>query len=360
MRPERQRLIRALFDEYIEMYAARDDRLTTRFSENFSGYAGSSPVLVKDVAEWIDVTRQDFAQIPERLGIEILDLSMQEIGEQCAIVTAFFHIHLPLPDKFLADETARLVLVFQLEGKDWKIVHSGISIPYRQAAKGEIYPLKSLHTRNRELEALVAERTRELQTANQKLEALSYTDGLTGIANRRYFDSQLAREWNRAKRASHPLSLLLIDIDHFKEYNDHYGHLAGDACLQAFARTFSETARRGTEFAARYGGEEFVVLLPSANEQQALEIASRIQHTVWSLQFPHKKMPRGIVTVSIGVSTLIPAAHLPAEELIRAADWGLYQAKKSGRDTFCLVSERQPPTDDDCPFNFRPQSDHNL
>src|SRR5660397_74908 len=152
MRPERQKIIRALFDEYIEMYSSRDDRLTTRFSDNFSGYAGSGTVLIKDREEWVTVTRQDFAQIPERVGIDVLDLSMQEIGEHCAIVTAFFHIHLPLPDKFLSDETARLVLVFQHEDDEWKIVHSGISVPYRQAEVGEVYPLKSLQERNRELE----------------------------------------------------------------------------------------------------------------------------------------------------------------------------------------------------------------
>ncbi|HJW02761.1 MAG TPA: nuclear transport factor 2 family protein, partial [Azospira sp.] len=141
MQAERQRLIRALFDEYIEMYAARDDRLTTRFSDNFSGYTGGGDFLVKDKAQWVNITRQDFAQVPERIRIEMLDLSLQDIAPDVVVVTAFFHIHLPLPDHILSRETARLVLVFRQEGEAWMIVHSGISIPDGLARDGEVYPI---------------------------------------------------------------------------------------------------------------------------------------------------------------------------------------------------------------------------
>lgn len=144
------------------MYASRDDRLTTHFSDNFSGYAGSGDVLVKDRDEWIKVTRQDFAQVPGRIRIEMLDLSLQDISDDVVIATAFFHIHLPIEVKGFSSEVARLVLVFRLEGQHWKIVHSGISIPYQQAQVGEVYPLTNLRERNRSLELLVEERTRAL------------------------------------------------------------------------------------------------------------------------------------------------------------------------------------------------------
>lgn len=160
---DRHRKIRSLFDEYIEMYASRDDRLTTRFSENFSGYTGGGDFLVKDREAWVKITRQDFAQVQGRIRIEMLDLSMQDVSDSVVVVTAFFHIHLPIPDHVLAKEVARLVLVFRLEDSDWKIVHSGISIPYHLVQDGEVYPLKGLEQRNRELEALVEERTRSLQ-----------------------------------------------------------------------------------------------------------------------------------------------------------------------------------------------------
>ena len=171
MQSERQRLIRSLFDEYIEMYASRDQRLTTRFSQNFSGYAGSSDQLVTDTDEWIKITQLDFAQVPERIGIEMVNISLQDLSDDVVAVTAFFHIHLPIPESILARETARLVLVFRREGEDWMIAHSGISIPFGIAGHGEVYPMQRLQERNRELEALVEERTHELKLANDALDA---------------------------------------------------------------------------------------------------------------------------------------------------------------------------------------------
>lgn len=163
--PDRQRLIRALFEEYIEMYASRDQRLTTRFSKNFSGYTGSSDFLVKDLADWQTITRQDFSQVPERIRIEMLDLSLQDLRDEVVVATALFRICLPVDGDMLAKEAARLVLIFRREGDEWKIVHSGISIPYHRAEDGEVYPLKSLQERNRTLEALVEERTQALHAS---------------------------------------------------------------------------------------------------------------------------------------------------------------------------------------------------
>lgn len=162
MHPDRQRKIRELFDEYIEMYAGRDDRLTARFSQNFSGYPGSGSQLIHDREEWIRITRQDFSQVPGRIRIEMLDIALQDLSEDVVVTTAFFHIHLPSGGHQLSREVARLVLIFRLEGAEWMIVHSGISIPYQSAQDGEVYPLKSLQEQNSALQALVAERTQAL------------------------------------------------------------------------------------------------------------------------------------------------------------------------------------------------------
>ena len=170
----------------------------------------------------------------------------------------------------------RLVLLFKQENGAWMIAHSGISIPYHLVRDGEVYPLQGLHERNRELEALVEERTRALEEANAKLEALSYTDGLTGIANRRAFDRTLVQEWSRAQRSAAPLALIMLDVDLFKHFNDHYGHLEGDACLQALAGVLTRAGRRASDLVARYGGEEFVVLLPNTSAPEAQEIARNI------------------------------------------------------------------------------------
>ena len=163
MHPERQREIRELFDDYIEMYAARDDRLTARFSQSFTGYSGSDSRLIRDREEWVRITRQDFAQVPGRIRIEMLDLALQDLCDDVVVVTACFHIHLPNGVHQLAKEVARLVLIFRLEGAEWLIAHCSYSIPYQSVQDGEVFPLQSLKEQNSALQALVAERTQALQ-----------------------------------------------------------------------------------------------------------------------------------------------------------------------------------------------------
>ena len=339
MRTERHQLIRSLFDEYIEMYAARDDRLTAHFSDNFSGYAGSSDVLVTDRSEWVRITRQDFAQVPERIDIEMLDLSLQDLAADIVAVTAFFHIHLPSHEDILSRETARLVLIFRLEKSVWKIVHSGISIPYGLAQDDEVYPMSRLEKRNLELEQIIKVRTQELSEANRLLQIQSNTDGLTCISNRRHFDSMLNEEWNRSLRSGSPLAVIMLDIDHFKSFNDHYGHLAGDSCLQKIAQELSRFARRGGELTARYGGEEFVFILPATDKHTAFEVARQIQKMIVSLAIPHARSTPGIVTLSLGVASLQPSAEQLPVELVRLADAALYRAKLAGRNCIRLEDD---------------------
>lgn len=173
MRPTRQRLIRSLFDEYIKMYASRDDRLTARFSENFSGYTGGGDFLVQDRDEWVKITRQDFAQVTGHIRIEMLNLVLQDLSDDVVAATALFHIHLPIPESVLSREAVRLTLVFRRENEDWKITHSGISVPYYLVREGEVYPIKGLYEQNQELEMMLKERTLALQEANRKLDALN-------------------------------------------------------------------------------------------------------------------------------------------------------------------------------------------
>jgi len=173
--------VRELFDAYLRMYATRDDRLTEWFSDNFSGFAGGGNILVKTREEWVAVTRQDFAQVKEAIGIELKDLSIQSLSGTVAIATAFFTIHLPIQDAILSRETARLVLVFRLED-DWKICHSSISIPYGLVGEGEVYPLKELVGRTQMLETMVAERTAQLEAKNLVLgEAMASIRTLKGL-----------------------------------------------------------------------------------------------------------------------------------------------------------------------------------
>jgi PAS domain S-box-containing protein len=164
-----QQTIRQLLDDYLRMYASRDDRLTALFSEDFSGFTGGGDLLVKDREAWVAITRQDFSQVPQPIRLEQKDVTLQSLAETIAIATCFFAIHLPIKDHVLSRETARLVLVFRKEAPGWRISHSSISIPYHLVGEGEVYPLKELESRTQVLEQLVAERTRQLSEANAVL-----------------------------------------------------------------------------------------------------------------------------------------------------------------------------------------------
>jgi diguanylate cyclase (GGDEF)-like protein/PAS domain S-box-containing protein len=172
-----------------------------------------------------------------------------------------------------------------------------------------------------------------LKAANEKLKYLSVMDGLTGIPNRRKFDEYLLREWKRHLREKTPLSLILSDIDHFKYYNDTYGHQAGDECLQKVAETIQACAKRSIDLAARYGGEEFAVILPGTDAAGAKKIAELIRINVQNLAMKHENSPTAPhVTLSLGVATLMPESDQDVTALIGLADKTLYEAKEQGRN----------------------------
>ena len=176
-----------------------------------------------------------------------------------------------------------------------------------------------------------------LQELNSELEKLATTDELTQLANRRCFDLDFNREWQRMRQAQTPLSLILCDIDCFKAYNDTYGHQAGDDCLQKVAAAIRQAAKRSTDLVARYGGEEFAVILANTDVDGAIQVAKRIGSAVKALQIDHgRSTVSQVVTISLGVATVIPDGEISLESLIALADKGLYQAKHKGRDRYCV------------------------
>lgn len=176
------------------------------------------------------------------------------------------------------------------------------------------------------------------------LENLSSIDGLTGIPNRRYFEQTLHQEWRRAIRSKAPLSLIMMDIDYFKKFNDHYGHPSGDECLKSVAKTMSGPPHRSSDFVARYGGEEFVAVLPDTEITGAFTVGERIRQNVRDLQIHHAQSPvDDYVTISAGISSMIPTNNHEPGILIERADKALYLAKKEGRNA-CrpLTTEEMP------------------
>jgi diguanylate cyclase (GGDEF)-like protein/PAS domain S-box-containing protein len=221
----------------------------------------------------------------------------------------------------------------------------------RHREKGEIWIETALRiTRNRrgQIDGVVAisRDVTEFKTAAEKLTVLALSDGLTGLANRRHFDAHLKEEWARARREGAPLSLLLIDVDLFKKYNDNYGHQAGDDCLRVVARVLVEQAQRPADVAARYGGEEFALLLPGTDAAGCVQVGERIQAAVRALGIPHGLNPPSLmITLSLGGTMMIPIGETDPNLLVDAADKALYAAKMAGRDRLVMSAQMRPLPD---------------
>jgi diguanylate cyclase (GGDEF)-like protein len=234
---------------------------------------------------------------------------------------------------------------------------SVLSDSFKKMSQEILRSRQQLEDYSRSLEEKVSDRTQALQaeierrstaeialqSANVELQRLAYLDGLTQIANRRRFDEVLIQEWYRLKRDRLSLSLVICDIDYFKQYNDTYGHIAGDECLRQVASAIASAARRSSDLAARYGGEEFLLLLPNTPINGAIEVVSEIRSRIKSLQLPHQRSQVSqFVTLSLGIASMIPSEATIPQELLSKADRALYQAKTEGRDRYIVDSKPVP------------------
>ena len=231
-----------------------------------------------------------------------------------------------------------------------------LELEHRHRAEAELQGIRGdLESRVRERTQALEVRNEELsrlrlalETANQRLKRLVAIDGLTGIANRRHFDRVLDRELRRARRDRQPLSLIFLDLDGFKGFNDSYGHAQGDEVLRRVAVTLDETFRRGGDLVARYGGEEFAVVLPGIDARRAGLYAERLRRRIWRLAIPNlASQAADRVTISAGVATLAPDspnfAATTADTLLRAADQALYRAKCLGRNRISIAANAPDP-----------------
>lgn len=197
------------------------------------------------------------------------------------------------------------------------------------------------HSRSYLAHQALRETQAKLEEKNAELKKLSCMDGLTGIANRRRLDEFLQKECLRSVRDDSPLSVILIDIDFFKPYNDHYGHLAGDECLRKVARGMDEVVQRASDLVARYGGEEFSVVLPNTDLKGAIRIATELLEKIRALGVPHEySKAADIVTISLGVVSRVACENLAPADLLNLADAALYEAKESGRNRYCIAEEK--------------------
>ncbi len=210
-----------------------------------------------------------------------------------------------------------------------------------QAKVAAMYRLVRMQRALVQLTEQLNQANEQLNLANMELHRVSMTDGLTGIPNRRVFDELLVREWRRCARLQKPISVVMLDVDYFKKFNDRYGHQAGDVCLKTTARVISNSIPRASDLAARYGGEEFVLILSETDSEGALAVADRIREQVAGLRMPNEDSPYQCVTLSCGISTVVPRDDMPVERLVKSADNALYLSKKQGRNSIAYLDYGQ-------------------
>ncbi|MBA3538341.1 MAG: diguanylate cyclase [Deltaproteobacteria bacterium] len=244
-----------------------------------------------------------------------------------AINRAHLHQYIPKP----WDETALLLGVENLL-RQYRLVHENQQLIASLSAKNQ-----ALLEMNRELEAKIHERTHELAEANSRLGQLAVTDGLTGLYNHRHLHERLTLEVERSQRSGLPLSLLMLDVDHFKQFNDTFGHPAGDEVLRQLARVLADT-RRANDVVARYGGEEFAVILVDTPKFTGAKVAERVRERIAAHDFSDAAPRASKLSVSIGIATF-PDDGADAEGLVRSADTALYAAKRAGRNRVVLATE---------------------
>lgn len=307
--------------ETLKVLVVEDSKVTMRVLCNYLGRMGITPLTAETGALAIDIYHR------EQPDIILLDAQLPDIDG--------FDVALKIRAlEKVEDWTAIIFLTSMSKDED---LARGIEVggdDYLMKPISEVVLKAKVIAMHRlvEMQRSLVRVTEQLNEANIQLQRLSATDGLTGIANRRMYDELAIREWRRCERMNKPLALVMIDVDHFKLFNDKYGHQAGDECLRKVAGQVGKVAPRATDLAARYGGEEFVLVLGETDTDGAKWIANRLRQQVSELNIPHYATESRHVTISCGVASVVPEASLTLEVLLKSADYALYQAKKSGRD----------------------------
>lgn len=313
----------AALERFLEAEARRDlAAVVEMFAPAMCAFGTGPDEMVLRLDEMKVMLARQFAELTAPMESKLEVLRTVELGEHACAIMGIVTLRIFLP---AGEETmvVRMTFVMHREAAAWRVAHLHASMPWTMQREGESFPNYELEERNRKLELVVAERTRELADALEQVQQLAITDKLTGVHNRARLDEFLADEHRYQQRHPRPASIALLDIDRFKAVNDTHGHLVGDRVLRDVAQALAASVRE-IDRVGRWGGEEFLVLMPDASAEQALKVAERIRAHVASAS----------VTVSVGVAQYRTGEAVHA--WLSRADRMLYQAKASGRDRTCV------------------------
>ena len=318
--------LREAFEHYCRVYFhERDlDGVLATITPTITGFGNAADERVLP-GEGATIMRRDIEQCPAPIAFTLCWQHIDSLSRDCGVVCAEFDLVADIGGQPFSLNGVRLSGVFVRRDAKWLLAHLHVSSPWHPLAEGEAYPLQELEARNRELEAMVNERTEELRRALDDVRRMARIDSVTGLANRVAFDENISREIGYARRYGAPLSMLLLDVDHFKKVNDRYGHLKGDQVLHQLA-TLIVAHLRGVDSVHRWGGEEFIVLLPNTTLEHAAVCAEYLRWVVETREFGLEHS----ITVSIGVARFDPDES--CEDWVRRADEALYDAKTGGRN----------------------------
>lgn len=313
----------------LKVLIVEDSKVAIRAVSGYLAELGVQPLVAETGREAVELYRKERPDII-LLDIILPDINGYEVAKQVRKLqspddwTAIIFLSVMAKDEDLARG-------IEAGGDDYLTKPVGRVV--LQAKVEAMYRLVRMQRALVKLTAQLNQANEQLNRANLELNRVSMTDGLTGIANRRLFDELLVREWRRCARIQKPLSIVMLDVDYFKKFNDRYGHQAGDECLSSVAKVIAGAVPRASDLAARYGGEEFVLILGETDGDGALSVANRVREQIFGLKVANEGSPHLYVTVSCGVSTAIPSEDKPVEKLVKSADNALYLAKKRGRNS---------------------------
>ncbi len=315
------------FLAYLESYLVQRDLAATVafFSPTFSGFGTGSDEAGYTVEDFLTIYKRDFDQAPNPISYQLKRIEVRPLDEANGILFGELNIHTEIMDQKLTFNRLRISIVYHRIENKWLMEHMHISLPTHAHAADESYPIKEIEERASILEKLVQERTRELEIARKELELLAETDAMTGIYNRIKLDQILLTEIQRANRYKSSFSVILFDLDNFKEINDNYGHQVGDQVLSELARVIHQRVRN-TDILGRWGGDEFMIISPEITLDDATLLAETIRITLASHDFGVNMS----VTSSFGVT--IWQLKDSYNALIDRVDKSLYKAKRNGKN----------------------------